>query len=230
MNPMIKAVTDRALLGRVYGQILEPSFPPTELVSRDEFVAAGAAGHLDVLVAGDGDDPLGVVVGERHGEGVLVDWLAVSGTTRGGGTGRALLTAGLRRWLDGGARVVLGEVERPDRFEAHPHHGDPARRLAFYERLGATVIDLPYYQPAIGAGMPRLHGLLLVLLGASDSTPAPRILSADETSAVRDVLAATMGEPAPGDAETANAFAPLAAPEGVRLLPLSSYRQVPLSG
>ena len=232
MNPVIEAVTDPALLALVHEQILVPSFPPTELIPVDDFVRAGSGGHLDVLVAlpSDGGDPLGVIVGERDGAGAMVDWLAVSGTTRGGGVGGALLTAGVRRWLDAGALLVLGEVERPDLFEAHPRHGDPERRLAFYGRLGATVLDLPYYQPPVAEGMPRLHGLLLVVLAAADDSPAPRTLSPDEAQAVRDVLTSAMGEPAPGDTATARAFAPLDDPAGVRLLPLDRYREVPISG
>lgn len=231
MTTTIEAVIDAALLTLTYEQILAPSFPPTELVTVDEFVDAGVAGRLDVLVARplEGGDPLGVIVGERHGDGVLVDWLAVSGATRGGGVGGALIAAGLRRWLDAGALVVLGEVERPDLFEAHPQHGDPARRLAFYERLGATVLDVPYYQPSIREGMPRLSGLLLVVLAAAAPEPAPRTLSPGETTAVRDVLAATMGEPEPGDAETERVFAAVDDPAGIRLLPVSDYRRVPVS-
>jgi len=231
MNHVIEAVTDASTLAHAYESVLAPSFPPTELVPLDAFVAGGTAGHLDVLVASPdgGGEPLGAIVGERHGDGVLVDWLAVAGATRGGGVGRALIEAGLRRWLDGGALVVLGEVERPDRFEAHPRYGDPARRLAFYERLGASVLDVPYYQPPIAEGMPRLPGLLLVVLAAADPAPAPRLLSRAETGAVREVLASTMGEPEPGDAETQRVFAAVDHAAGVRLLPLARYRRVPLS-
>lgn len=231
MDTVILAETDRGRLEQVYTEILAPSFPDTELVGRDEFVAAGAGGELDVLVASPrlGGDPLGVIVGERHGDGVLVDWLAVSGATRGGGVGAALIAAGLERWLAGGARLVLGEVERPDLFPAHPEHGDPARRLAFYERLGATVIDLPYFQPPIAPGSPRLPGLLLVVLAAADTSPVPRRLTVAEVVAVRDVLVATMGEPEPDDPQTLRAFAPLDDPAGPRLLPLARYPEVPVS-
>ena len=86
VSPMIEAVTDAAELARVYDEVLEPSFPETELVTADEFIASGAAGDLDVLVARADDGGIrGVIVGERHGTGILVNWLAVSGTTRRGG-------------------------------------------------------------------------------------------------------------------------------------------------
>lgn len=113
-----------------------------------------------------------------------------------------------------GVRLVLGEVERPDLFEAHPEHGDPARRLAFYARLGAGALTLPYYQPPSSEGMPRIPGLLLVALATTDATPLPRMLSAEETDAVRSYLLSAMGAPAEGDVETQAAFAAVDAPPG----------------
>lgn len=226
---MIHPVTDAALLARLHTDILEPSFPRTELVSSDEFVEAGASGALDVLAARDGDDHLGVIVGERHGDAVLVDWLAVGGARRGGGTGSALIAAGLTRWLAWpGVRLVLAEIERPDLFEAHPRYGDPARRLAFYDRLGTTLLDLPYYQPPMADGLPRVRNLLLTVVGVANPAPPPRILDPGETAAVRAVLVGTMGPPDAGDAETARVYAALDDPAGLRLLPLTDYARVPL--
>ena len=231
VSRMIEAVTDAAELARVYDEVLEPSFPATEVVTADEFVASGEAGDLDVLVARADDGALlGAIVGERHGTGVLVNWLAVSGTTRGGGVGGALFDAGVERWVrQDGVAVVLGEVERPDVFSAHPEHGDPERRLAFYERRGAHVLDMPYYEPPLREGMPRLRGLLLVMLSGSDPTPPPRILTPAETKGVRDVLLGTMGRAEPGDDETARIYAAVDAPGGLRLLPLADYTRTPLS-
>ena len=61
---MIQAVTDAAELARVYEDVLEPSFPATEVVTADEFVAAGEAGDLDVLVSRAEDGALqGAIVG-----------------------------------------------------------------------------------------------------------------------------------------------------------------------
>lgn len=227
---MIEIVTDEALLRRAYYDILAPSFPDTELITAEEFIAFGAAGDVEVLVARDGVELQGVIVGERHGGGVLVDWLAVASTTRGGGVGGALLSAGFEFWLgQEGVQIVLGEVERPDLFSAHPQYGDPARRFAFYERRGATVLDLPYYQPPMAEDKPRLRGLMLVVLAAADQTPAPRTLTAVETAAVREVLVATMGPALPGDDETALIYSTVDDPVGLRLLPLSDYARIPVS-
>lgn len=200
-------------------------------MTAEEFIAAGEAGDLDVLVARAEDGtPRATIVGERYGAGVLVDWLAVSGTTRGGGIGGVLLDAGVRHWLrQDGVAVVLGEVERPDVFTAHPDHGDPVRRLAFYERHGAAVLDMPYYEPPLREGMARLRGLVLVVLAGTDPAPPPRILTTAETAGVRDVLLATLGPAEPGDDETARIHAAVDAPTGLRLLPLADYALTPLS-
>ncbi len=231
MTTRIEAVSDPETLTRVYRDVLDPSFPATELVTLEHFVEGGAAGVIDVLVArGDGDGVLGVIAGERHGAGVLVDWLAVAGTTRGGGVGGALLSAGIARWLgEHGALLVLGEVERPDLFSAHPQYGDPARRLAFYERAGVAVLDMPYYQPPIREGAPRLPGLMLTVLAAAETAAPPRRLDAAETAAVRDVLLATMGSAEPGDAQTARVYDAVDHPDGLHLLPLSQYERTPVS-
>lgn len=231
MTVRIEPVSAADRLAHVYREVLEPSFPTTELVTFEEFVAAGSAGSIDVLVAmDDGDGVLGAIIGERHGAGVLVDWLAVGRTTRGGGVGSALLTAGIARWLgEGEALVVLGEVERPDLFSAHPQYGDPARRLAFYERAGVAVLDMPYYQPPISEGAPRVPGLMLTVLAAADAARPPRSLDPAETAAVREVLLATMGPAEPGDAETARVYDAVDHPDGLRLLPLAQYERTPIS-
>ena len=95
-NPTIRTVTDAAALARLYTDILEPSFPPSERVTRTDFVEGGASGALDVLAAQDDDGYLGAIVGERFGNGYLVDWLAVNGARRGGGTGSAWIRASTR--------------------------------------------------------------------------------------------------------------------------------------
>jgi len=227
----ITATTEPELLGRVYDEVLRPSFPDSELVTRAEFIAAGCSGVYDVLVA---DGPLGLrgaIVGERHGGAVLVTWLAVAAAGRGGGTGGALIVAGRRRWLARpGVRLLLAEVERPDLHPAHPQYGDPARRLAFYQRHGAGVLDLPYFQPAVAEGMPRVHGLLLTVLPGPDDPGVPRTLSAVETTAVREYLDAVLGAPTPGDEDLHVVHAAAHRTGGIRLLPLGDYAQVAVTG
>ncbi|ALJ20345.1 hypothetical protein [Microbacterium sp. No. 7] len=225
-SPDVTPVRSVADLERVYDEILAPSFPVTELVARDVFVAEARDDRLDVLAARTDSGLAGAIVGSRHGAAVLVVWLAVGGVTRGAGTGSALVAAGLSRWLARpGVQIVLAEIERPDLFPAHPDHGDPARRLAFYARRGAGALAMPYYQPPVADGMPRVHGLLLSVLGAAVSAPLPRTLTLDETAAVRTFLVETMGEH--DDAETRAVYAALDDPAGLRLVPLADYPRVP---
>lgn len=227
---MIRPVTDPDALAAIYDEILLPSFSPSELVERDVFVKAGLAGDLDVLGAYAEDACAGVIVGQRHGAAVLVVWLAVGSAGRGGGVGSTLITAGIERWMAlPGVLMVLAEVERPDLFEAHPEHGDPARRLAFYARLGAGALAVPYFQPSIRPGLPRVHGLLLVTLATRNPAPLPRVLDADETDAVREFLVSLMGEAGNGDADTDAVFAAVDSLKGVHLVPLNSYATVPLA-
>ena len=41
---------------------------------------------------------------------------------------------------------------------------DAARRLHFYERFGARVLDVPFVQPALANGRARIPGFLLIAL------------------------------------------------------------------
>lgn len=223
---MISVTRSEDVLGDVYDEVLQPSFPPSELLGRADFLRAAHTGDLEVLVATDAWGIRGAIVGERHGRAVLVAWLAVGAHGRGGGVGGDLLRAGVHTWLAGpDVAVVLAEVERPDVFEPHPIYGDPQRRLAFYARVAAGVLDLPYFQASMGPGLPRVHGLLLTVVGTAETAPAPRVLNPDETAAVRGFLDEALGD----DPEGAPVIAAAAGPD-IRLLPLADYAATPLSG
>lgn len=238
---MIEAVTDPDTLRRVYREILAPSFPDTELVQLDAFVAltrrhvtdAGTP-RADVLVSRDGAALRGAIVGTQVGEVMLVSWLAVGPAGRGAGVGGQLLDAAVPRWIArDDVRLVLAEVERPDRYRTHPQFGDPSRRLAFYGRRGALALTLPYFQPSIAPGKPRQHGLLLLVLAATDEL-RPRTLSAQERAAVRAYVGQTLAGPDGLNASTtdpalAAVTAAIDASEGVALLPVQDYRQIPVT-
>lgn len=117
--------------------------------------------HLTALVATDDAGVVAGVVAERYprsGCG-LVTYLAVAPRGRG---------AGLGGWLLHDARaalapvhLVLGEISDPRR---HPGAAADAAwdRLRRFQRWGARVIDVPYVQPDLGAGLGRDRGLVLV--------------------------------------------------------------------
>ncbi len=224
---MSEITTDRGVLEQVYDDVLHPSFPAAELLTRPDFLDACQRGEYEVIAATGPDGVRGAIVGQRHGAAVLVSWLAVGARGRGGGVGGGLLDAGVTRWLSQpGTMVVLAEVERPDVFAPHPVHGDPQRRLAFYARTAAGVVDIPYFQPAAGAGLPRVHGLLLTVVGTSAPGAAPRPLTPAEAVAVTGYLHGVMGDDPAGAAIITAATRP----EGMRLLPMADYASVPLSG
>ncbi|MCE7480597.1 MULTISPECIES: GNAT family N-acetyltransferase [Microbacterium] len=229
MSVLIEPTSDSRLLERVYDEILEPSFPASELTPRRAFLEQVRDGDLDALVARDDDTACGVIVGERVGSTVLIAWLAVSADQRALGIGSALLAAGSSRWIgEPGVELVLAEIEQPDLHPVHEAFGDPRRRIAFYARGGGAALVLPYYQPPITVGMPRVHGLILTLVASATREPVPRMLDAAEVEAVQSYLLATLGPAEHADEETARIHAAARATEGIRLIDLNDYREIPL--
>jgi hypothetical protein len=111
---------------------------------------------------------VGAALGEHYGSSnvVLLAYLAVRADCRGSGIGGALLGRALPAWRERFApAAILAEVEDPRGRGAGPH-GDPVARLRFYERAGAKVLPLRYFQPSVGRGMPRVHGMYLICLDA----------------------------------------------------------------
>lgn len=229
MSMRVAATTDLRVLDRAYTDILEPSFPATELVERSVFLDQVRRGDLDAMIAHDEGAVSGIIVGERVGSTVLIAWLAVRAAQRDRGAGSALLIAGTDRWLgEPGVELVLAEIERPDSHLSDEAFGDPRRRIDFYARHGGGALALPYYQPPIAEGMPRVRGLILSVVASATGGRAPRALSAAETDAVQSYLSATFGPPEPGDDETARIHAAAAAQEGLHLIALTDYRELPV--
>ena len=160
-------VSDPDLLAGVYEKLLAPNFPDDELITLDEFLDGVASGSSTVHVVGDPSDPTALAVFERF-EGspaVLLSYFATRADQRGRGVGSALLR-GLLDDIDRApdVSVVLAEVEHPLHHAAHDVHGLPEARLAFYGRMGAMILDVPYFQaPLRDGGRPVFAMLLLVL-------------------------------------------------------------------
>ncbi len=224
---MIKPTSETETLHRLYETVLASSFSPIELGSLDDFVTAALSGRYEVLVDVVDDELRGAIVIERFGEAALVVWLAVGAAGRGHGVGSALLAAARERWASR-VEVLLAEIERPDVFAAHPEHGDPARRLEFYARHGATALDVPYFQASLGEGLPRVHGLLLTALSQRHPKPAPRQLTAAEQGALGSYIDAVLGDANDEDAQLVRAS--VHSPDGVRMLPITDYEAIALTG
>lgn len=107
----------------------------------------------------------------------LVTYMVVAPSHRQRGLGLELQRAAVRELS---ARVVFGEV-LPAKLE---------RNL----RWGARIVDLQYIQPALGPGLVRDRGLILLALGGGE--PLPDALPGDVVRAfLEELYAATEGGP-----------------------------------
>jgi hypothetical protein len=126
----------------------------------------------------------------------LVTYMVVAPTHRRAGLGNELQRAAVRELASRGARAVFGEVDDPS-----VRDGKAAevawRRLERNQRWGARVLDVRYVQPALGAGLVRDRGLVLIALANDVALPGDlpgRVVAAF----VRELYAATEGgEPDP---------------------------------
>lgn len=227
----VTELRDESELAELYPQLLVSNFPASELDSLAHLSARWRAGALVVLVAQDAaGSALGMAIADVDGPIALLSYLAVSAASRGTGAGGALVAEITRRLVERpGTCAVLAEVARPDAHATDPLHGDPARRLTFYARQGARALNLPYFQPALGPGMDRERGMLLIVLGAEPScVRGDRFVATAQLRAFIDEYLAESGDrPLEDDAE-GRALAE-AMREPVELLPLTDYARIPSS-
>ncbi|HEX8645825.1 MAG TPA: GNAT family N-acetyltransferase [Thermoleophilaceae bacterium] len=217
---------DPEVLARFHREVLAPSFAAEELESLDA-MEAGVRGGALALVAEAGGDVVGGAIAERHGEVLLVGYLAVHPEWRGRGIGGSLLGA-LREACGAGedVRLALGEVHDPRRHPASD--GDrPLDRLRFFERAGARVLDVPFVQPGLGPGSPRVPGFLLLALYSDAGIETERSVPAELVSGfVRSYYRAMERAEAPYEAELEGLLARIEREGTVDLLPVSEYARV----
>jgi GNAT superfamily N-acetyltransferase len=191
---------------------------------------------LVVVALGAGDEVVGGMVGEWYpkSEVLLLAYLAVRPDIRGRGVGTLLLNHATEHWYaKRDPALSLAEVEHPG-FHEVSGHGDPEARLRLYERVGALVLDMPYFQPQIRPGAGRVYDMMLIALGWRSSVYRT---SADGDTIHGRVVRAFLDEyfevcEGPGLLETDAEYGLLRSfterPEGIRLLPLHRYRDVPV--
>lgn len=163
-------LTDAELVD-VYRRLLEPTFRPEELMSRDEVRATftGPDAEPSLVVLADGR-AVGLMLGGWYADrrALLLTYLAVDPRTRGTGLGARLVSEILPRWAGASpGALVVAEVDDPRHWPADETQGDPVARLRFYGRHGARLVPLPYVQPSLGPGTPRVDGMLLLRLDAN---------------------------------------------------------------
>ena len=126
--------------------IYEASFPPSLRAPWSDLVDHRPDERFVVLIDGDSDAAaVGIALIRRLGDTgmAFVRYLAVDPTLRDRGLGTQLL-AHLREALRGdGIGVLLLDVEKP----AGVHAEEDRRRIAFYERCGLALLDVPDYSP-----------------------------------------------------------------------------------
>ncbi|MES4907564.1 MULTISPECIES: GNAT family N-acetyltransferase [unclassified Streptomyces] len=239
MRPGIRMVEvragDDALLTRVYRDLLLPHFPSNELESFDE-LRSGLEKDLRLVTAVVNEDglPMAVAVGDWSPESgvLLLAYLAVRAEARSGGLGSLLVeevNTGWQRRLR--PLLTLTELEHPLAHESDEVYGDPVARLRFYARCGGRALDVPYFQPALGSGMDRVYGMLLVMLsgsadvgGRSGATIPPGPVQ----EFVERYFLDTEGE-VPADPPARQLRQAMERPGGIPLLPLTDVRRLPLS-
>lgn len=226
--------TRRALtvddLQTVYDGLLRPSFPPAELVTMDWLVDGVADGSVSVHLVEAHGAPVSVSVTERLGTTgcTMLSYLATSPEMRGRGVGSRLFARMMQSVrVEDRPRLVVAEVERPDRHTGSAEHGDPAARLRFYGRQGATALDLPYFQPGIGEGAPVLGMLLLAL--HVDSTlvmEGPDGPAVPGWTLVDDVVDVILGERSESESPESSALRVASGRQLVRLVPVEDYATI----
>jgi GNAT superfamily N-acetyltransferase len=225
------------LFDAVYADILTPSFPPEERGGLEELRAGALGGNTSVLAAledGEGERPAAVAVGDWSPESgvALLSYLAARSGRRGAGVGGELLAAAMADWRERWRpALVLAEIEHPSAHAASAAYGDPEKRVRFYARRGMRALDVPYFQPGLRPGSPRMYGFMLCALevGAEGAGAEPDTV--DGARVARFMTEYLQGcEGAVGtDPACLALFAALDRPEGVPLLDATDYARVPVS-
>jgi len=221
---------DLPLLRRFHRDVLAASFSPGELddvATMERGLRGDGETRVLASVALRGGSPIGGIVGEVHADErlLLVSYLAVLPDLRGGGVGQALVKHALPRWKAArGIDVFVAEVHDP-RVWQDVAGDDPERRLRFFDRVGARVLDVPFVQPALGPGGDRVPGFLLLALDVGSAVELPSELIA---GFVRRYYRVAEGAREPYDATLNELLGLIEARQTIRLLPIAEYESVPL--
>ena len=148
-------------------ELLATAFGPEELGEPEDLIAQLQAGQFQVFSAWEGALPLGAAIAwPATREVTLLSWLAVSPRTRGHGVGSKLFRETISA-LEATVNplLILGEIENPSTHAPSINHGDPQRRWAFYQRLGAKRLDFPFTMPRLSLSVPVGEDMWLLSFG-----------------------------------------------------------------
>ena len=148
-------------------ELLEQAFGPEELGEPEDLIAQLQAGQFQTFSAWEGTRPLGAAIAwPATREVTLLSWLAVSPRTRGHGVGSKLfrqVISALEATVN--PLLILGEIEDPQLHVPSEDRGDPQRRWAFYQRLGAKHLNFPFTMPRLSADVPVGEDMWLLSFG-----------------------------------------------------------------
>jgi ribosomal protein S18 acetylase RimI-like enzyme len=166
---------------RQFTAIYEASFPPEERDDTQWQLAKLHDGTKDCYLAVDGDYLAGFAIVSQFTDfpAVYLEYLAVDPAARNAGIGRGILDQLRHDWSNGERPDVKGiifEVERPEDARDDPERELRERRIGFYQRAGAALVDgaSNYHAPA-NTDQGTLHYLLMwlpVVPGAPTPTGA----------------------------------------------------------
>lgn len=151
-----------------YREILQRNFRPDELIEEEKFVAdlcSPESGALAVIATSINGDLLGGFVADWYPRSrvLLLSYLAVKSELREHGLGLQLIEQAALTWIERCAPLlVVGEVEDPRHYASDQQYGDSWARLRLYERFGAKVLPLSYFQPALAPGKSRVRHMMLM--------------------------------------------------------------------
>lgn len=150
-------------------ELLVHAFGPEELGEPAALIAELQNADMFTFSAWDGVKPLGASISwQATHEVVLFSWLAVSPATRGHGVGTKLIRDTIDYWESRPEiKLILGEIEDPNRHVGSAAHGDPKRRWALYQRIGAKYLDFPFEMPRLSPQVPVGEDMWLISFGGS---------------------------------------------------------------
>ena len=155
--------------------LLRTCIPADEMMDDDElrqaYLQSAVPEPSAVLLTAD--VPVAVMLAEWFVDGrlLLLAYMAVERDRRGAGLGAHLVADVLRRWAAVRPGVlVVAEVDDPRDHPGGEDVGEAVARLRFYERHGARLLPVPYFQPSLRPGSPRVPGMLLLRLDANGTT------------------------------------------------------------
>ena len=215
------------LVQTAFDEVLRPSFSTEELPGLATIAGGLRSGAVLSVAVDDDGRTLAASFTEHDPEsGIdLLGYLATRPGLRSKGTGSRMLDHVAGRWQTMDRALVLGEIHDP---RAWPDEEDekPGARLRFYERWGCGVLDVPWVQPSLGAGLERVSDMLLIVLHPRREPAAGpgRFPASSVRSWIEVYFEATEGQ-VPSDPIYLALMERLDRPE-VAILPLSEFGSV----